>query len=252
MIALRILRSLLLAASGAVIALAQLNLPKDFWNHHSGTLWTSVSVLALLVLVDTAKEVDLYLRAHQIREYDKDLRSALSGAAGSMMTLFGVSWDQVAIRYYRQRSWLHRRRLAPVKAMMAGADVEESHHSIKPGIGLVGTAFETQEAIAIEWAEFVREATFNKRAAWETRPAHERFNMSWGQLQSHTAPPEGMIANPTFAGADGEPYGCVLISGALKLPDLESEGTRRILGELASALEQIGPPPRGWWSAHER
>jgi hypothetical protein len=247
----RTIRALLLALSGAVVTLAQLNLPADFWSHHKGSLWASVSVLALLILMDAGNELTYAFQERQIRTYDKDLRSILSGAAGAMVTLSGVPWDQVAVRYYRKRGWLHRPRLRLVAAIMAGADVEEPRRNIKPGVGVVGTAFKDQEVIIEEWAAFVRQANAERREAWEKRPAESRYGLTWGQLQHQTSRPDAMIASPTFA-ASGDPTGCILLSGALKLPDLESEGTRRILEDLATSLDRLGSPPRGWWRAHER
>ncbi|GAB2572727.1 hypothetical protein [Kribbella endophytica] len=249
MIVLRIVRALLLALSTAVVTLAQLDLPDNFWDRHRTTLWASAAILSLLILINTGHEVTYFVQSRRIREYDKDVRAVLSGAAGRMVTLCGVPWDQVAVRYFRRRSWVRRGRLAPVAAIMAGADVDEPQRHVKAGTGIVGTAFKDQEVVTEEWAALVRQADTEGRKAWEKRPPEHRYGLSWGQLQQ-TAPHSGMIASPTFA-PSGRPNGCILISGELKGPDLESEATRRVLRDLAVALDRLGPPPRGWWSAHE-
>ncbi|MGW6197291.1 hypothetical protein ACWF0M_14205 [Kribbella sp. NPDC055110] len=249
-VALRVARALLLTASTVVVTLAQLNLPSGFWAGHKEMQVASVIVLAVVVLVDTSNEVNYLLQAREIQDYDKDLRSVLSAAAGGMVDL-GVPWDEATVRCYRRRSWLFGRRLGLVGGIKAGADVEEPRHLIRSGVGLVGTAFKDQEIVAEEWAEFVRQGKAEGRALWERRASQERFGMTWGHLQHQTSQPDGMVASPTFP-ASGRPNGCVLLSGPLKRPELESEGIRRILEDLATSLDRIGPPPRGWWRAHER
>jgi hypothetical protein len=82
-------------------------------------------------------------------------------------------------------------------------------------------------------------------------PPRGRYGMNWGQLSSGGTRDQGVLAVPTFDRASGRPTGCVLLSGTLKLDDLQSEGMRHILGDLITALDRLGPPPRGWWSAHE-
>lgn len=247
--AIRILRALLLAASGGVVTLAQLNLPAGLWVRHQGVLWVSAAVLAAIVLADASGEANYLLKARQIREYDRNLRSILSSGLGRAMTVCGADWDQLEVRYYRKRGLLARR-LGLVAAIKAGADLRDAHRVVKSGVGLAGTAFKTQEVVAQAWADYVHEATEAGRAAWEQRPESERFGMMWGELQ-YSPRHEGVIANPIFS-SSGAPVGCILLSGALKLSDLRSEGIERILEGMATSLDLLGEPPRGWWRAHGR
>jgi hypothetical protein len=251
-IVLRGARALLLALSGTVVTLAQLNLPsKDFWDARPEVQWASVVVLALIIGFDTVREVNYFLRVRQIREYELDLRAVLSAAVSGIVSATGTPWDLVAVRYYRRRGLGSRRRLVTVTAIMAGADVQESHREIREGVGLVGMAFTTQEIMAAEWNEFVRIATIQGKQTWDQRAEPDRYGLSWGQLRSSLRA-DGMVASPTFSTANGDPDGCILVSGSLNLTELKSDKTRRVLDDLATVLDRLGPPPPGWWSAHER
>ncbi|WP_328329966.1 hypothetical protein OHA70_07500 [Kribbella sp. NBC_00382] len=251
MIVLRGLRAGLLALSGAVVTLAQLNLPKDFWAKYTEVQWASVVILALLIGLDTVHEFNYFIRVRQIQGYEQDLRAVLSAAISGIVTATGVPWDGVAVRYYRLRGPAYRRRLVPVTAVMAGADLEEARREIRKGAGLVGVAFREQEILAEEWNEFVRVATLQGRKAWEQRSEDARFGLSWGEVRSSLRA-DGMVASPTFASANGKPDGCILVSGILNLAELKSDETRRVLDDLATVLDRLGPPPPGWWSAYER
>ncbi|GAB3896810.1 hypothetical protein [Microbispora bryophytorum] len=251
MIALRLIRAAVMAAAGAIVTLAQLNLPdRRFWEEQTLLQWASVVVLTFFIYYDAVRSVNYSVQAIRIRDYDNDLRSALSAAVSAVVLSTGAPWDEVAVHYYRRRRLLFWRWLIRVGAVLAGADVADARRSIRPDVGIVGTAFSTEMVIAEQWRQFVRTATKQGPRAWAQRDERDRFGLSWGQLR-RSAQPEGIVASPTFA-PNGQPDGCILLSGPFKLSDLTSDEIQRTLDDLATVLDRLGPPPTGWWGAHER
>ncbi|MGC4780625.1 hypothetical protein ACLQ3A_03120 [Micromonospora zamorensis] len=237
------------AAAGAVVTLAQLNLPsRPFWDEQVVAQWLSVSLLAFFICYDAARSVNYALRATRIREYDKDLRAALSAIIASVVESTGAPWDEIAVHYYRRRGILLRRRLFQVAAVQAGADIANATQPIRWGEGVVGVAVDDQVILGEEWRQFVRTATEEGPSAWARRSKRDRYGLTWGQLR-RSAQPQGMIASPTFD-PDGRPEGCILVSGPLKRVDLEGEAMGRTLDNLATVLDRLGQPPSGWWDAH--
>jgi hypothetical protein len=248
---LRLVRAAITAAAGAVVALAQLNLPnKEFWAGLEAVQWASVIVVALFLLYDAVWSVNQAVRARQMREYDADLRAAISSAVASIVDVFGVRWDEVSVQYYRSRRPLLRSALVRVTGVRAGASLTDAGRSFRPGVGLVGTAFAERVLVAEQWREFFQTATRQGPQAWEQRAHEQRYGLSWGQLRRSGAH-DGAVASPTFA-ENGRPNGCIMISGPMKEPDLVSDQMGQIIDSLATLLDQAGPPPAGWWSAHAR
>lgn len=167
----------------------------------------------------------------------------------SVVALATAPWDEIAVHYYRKRGLPGLTRLRRVAAVRAGADVAEVEYPIRPGVGVVGVAFASQEYIGIAWRDFVRAAVNEGRAAWDSHAQDDRYGLSWGQLQASPRP-EGMIASPTFAPISGKPNGCIVLSGTIKLPDLDNVELRQALDGCATVLDRVGRPPKGWWSAH--
>ncbi|GIG93053.1 hypothetical protein [Plantactinospora endophytica] len=251
MIALRLARAAVMAAAGGVVTLAQLSLPSErFWGGQVPLQWASVLVLASYICYDAVLSVNYAVQAGRIQDYDNDIRAALSAMISTMVLSTGVSWDEVGVHYYHRRGVLHRRRLVRVGAIQAGAGITDTQRAFRPGFGIAGTAFSGQEIVAKEWRRFVRDATHQGREAWEERSVDDRFGLDWGQLR-RSAQPEGIVASPTFA-PDGRPNGCILVTGPFKEQDLTSDETRNALDDLATTLDILGPPPPGWWGAHER
>jgi hypothetical protein len=248
-IVLRLVRAAAMAVAGAAVTLAQLNLPsKSFWDGQVRLLWASVIVLAFYICWEAVRSVNYAVQAKQIRSYDNDLRAAVSAAVSATVLATGVPWDEITICYYRRRGVL-RQRLARVGAFSAGAEVTTAQRSTRSGVDVVGTAFATQEIIAVEWRSFVLAATAQGLAKWRERDPDSRYGLTWGQLRrSHQ--PEGVVASPTFD-VRGKPDGCILLTGPLKEHDLCGDEMRRTLDDLATVLDLIGPPPPGWWGAHE-
>jgi hypothetical protein len=239
----------------AVVTAAQLNLPnKDVWQHSAAVVaqWASIALLALFIFDNEVRQVTHLLRATRVREYDRDLRSGLSQVLCAVVDLTGARWDEIEVSYYRPRRDLSlRRRLVRVCSLRLGTGTPHGAASWGLRTGVVGTAFAGQEAIGVNWGTFAREAVQGGKTAWDSRSTEDRYGMNWGQMSSWDTRDQGVLAVPTFDRASGRPTGCVLLSGALKLDDLNSEGMRHILGDLITALDRLGPPPRGWWTAHE-
>src|SRR5688572_22401154 len=117
-IPLRLARAAVLATAGAVVTLAQLGLPsKKLWDGQEAVLWASVMIVALFICHDAVREVNYAVQAARIRDYDNDLRAAMSAAVSSVVLSTGVAWDEVAVRYYRRRGVLGRYCLAQVCAV---------------------------------------------------------------------------------------------------------------------------------------
>jgi hypothetical protein len=250
-IAFRLTRAGVTAAAGAVVTLAQLNLPSSgFWDEQVVLQWLSVIAVAFFICYEAVRSVNYAVRAARIREYDNDLRAALSTVITRIVDSTGVAWDEISVRYYRRRGPALRRRMVQVAAVRAGADIAEARHPIRAGEGVVGVAVAEQVIISVQWRQFVRTATSAGPIAWAARSKPDRYGLSWGQLR-RSSQPEGVVASPTFDRA-GRPDGCILVSGPLKSPDLAGEVMRQTLDELATALDQLGGPPAGWWGARER
>ncbi len=244
-------RAVMLPAAGAVVTLAQLGLPNaQFWERQTSLQWASVVALAIFALYEAVRSVNYAVQAAHIREYDNNLRACLSVVISMAVQITGAPWDELSVRYYRTRGTFLWRRLELVAAVCAGANIVDSHRVFSPGVGLVGTAFSEQVILCEEWGEFVRTATEQGPGAWMKRDKSERYGLSWGQLR-RSDQPDGVVASPTFA-LSGRPDGCILLSGPLKLADLTGDEMRRTLDELAAALDQLGSPPMGWWSTHDR
>ncbi|MEU7615910.1 hypothetical protein AB0B27_07400 [Micromonospora rifamycinica] len=251
MIALRLARALVMAAAGAAVTLAQLNLPSArFWEQQVLLQWASVAALSTLVIYDAFRSLGYAIQESQIRNYDNDLRASLSVVISRLVKLTGVSWDEITVRYYRRRGVLFWGRLDLVMALAAGAKVSDSQTSVRPGVGIAGTAFSEEVMLAEEWGRFVREATQQGPVQWAQREPRHRYGLSWGQLR-RSDQPDGVVASPTFA-LDGQPDGCIVVSGSLKRVDLLGDEVRRTLDDLATVLDRLGPPPKGWWGAHDR
>jgi hypothetical protein len=235
------------------VTLAQLNLPnKTFWNQYSFLLWISTGVLACFVLVETIHSVDFMLRARQLRDFRENLRALSTAVIAEVVDSTGAPWDEVGVRLYRRRGIGTRQRLALMLATKAGADTDEDLRSIKMGQHVAGVACTERVRIAEQWAEFIRIATDQGPAAWDSRSASQRYGLNWGQMRrSASAAPGGVVASPTF-NADGEVDGVIIITGPLKMADLAAEPMRRTLDDVAGTLDRLGPPPRGWWAANER
>ncbi|MFI1995303.1 hypothetical protein [Actinoplanes sp. NPDC020271] len=239
----------------AVVTAAQLNLPtKEVWQHPTAVAmqWASIAILALFIFDSEVRQVTHLVRASRVREYDLDLRAELSQLLCAVVDLTGARWDEIEVTYYRlRRNLFLRRRLVRVASLRLGAGTSHTAASWTIRTGVVGTAFAAQEAIGVDWASFTQQAVAGGKGAWEQLPVPQRYGMNWGQLISAGTRAQGVLAVPTFERGSGLPTGCILLSGALKLDDLNSEGMRHVLGDLATALDRLGSPPRGWWTAHE-
>jgi hypothetical protein len=242
-----------LALATAVVALAQLALPnRAFWQGQPAVVaqWVSVSAMAAFIVVTEVRTVSVLLRSKAFHAYDLDLRAVLSATLCRVVELTGAPWDELTVCYFRPKGLPWGRRLIRTASVMLGAGGADAPASAGPGEGLVGAAFARRVILAEDWGEFVRTATDQGPTAWEARDPDLRYGLKWGQLR-RSANSRGMLASPTF-GVDGAPDGCILLSGALKLSDLTTYEMRRMLEDLATALDRIGPPPRGWWSYRER
>ena len=250
-IALRLVRAALLGLATAVVALAQLHLPSEnFWTKYELLQWLSVFVLAFFILAEGVASVSSAVQASRIREYDNDVRTTLTAAVVQVVQITGSPWDEVAARYYRLRGrWLWQR-LTVVTAIEAGARVSDAQRSIRPGVGVVGVAVTSQEGVVERWREFAQAATQEGREAWEKRAASSRYGLSWGQLR-RSIKAEGVVAFPTFDASGDLANGCILLSGAVKLEPSSVEKIQDILESTATSLDKAGPPPRGWWAAHD-
>ncbi|MFF5181827.1 hypothetical protein ACFY2Q_27710 [Micromonospora sp. NPDC000316] len=245
----RLVRAAITAAAGAVVTLAQLNLPnKELWARLEAVQWVSVIVVTLFLLYDAFWAANQAVRARQMREYDADLRAAISSTVTSIVDALGVRWDEVSVQYYRSRRLLLRPTLVRVTGVRAGARLTDAGRSFRPGVGLVGTAFAEQVLIAEQWRDFFQTATRQGPQAWKQRAHQQRYGLSWGQLR-RSGGHDGAVASPTFA-ENGRPNGCIMISGPLKEADLVSDEMGQIIDSLATTLDQVGPPPAGWWSVH--
>jgi len=247
----RLARSTIAALAGAIVTLAQLNLPsKPFWDGLSALLYISVVTVALFVVYEAVLSCDQALQVRRIREYETTMAHALSAAVRLVVEEFGVAWDQVAVYHYQSRWTWRGKRLGRVTAVRAGAPVTEAPLRLRLGQGVPGSAFMTQELIAEEWRDFAQQAVIAGRAAWDARPSDQRYGLNWGEL-NNSERPEGQVSNPQFDNA-GKPVGCTVVSGPLKPADLTSQQMRRILSDLATTMKQTGPAPRGWWTYCDR
>jgi hypothetical protein len=248
---LRLTRAAIAAVAGSVVTLAQLNLPSEqFWERIVAMQWAAVVAAALLLCYDAVRSVNQVARYGRTREYDNNLRAAMSATVAMIVNTFGTPWDELTVQYYRARRFLWWRRLVRVGGIRAGASSEDLQRGVRPSFGLVGAAYSELVIIAEQWQDFVRNATKQGPEAWAGRNARDRYGLSWGQLR-RLPRPEGVVASPTFD-FKGRPDGCVQVAGPLKLADLTSDAMRQVLDDLATVLDRLGPPPAGWWGTHER
>jgi hypothetical protein len=252
----RIARSAVIAAAGAVVTLVQLNLPsKLFWTHLIAIQWCCVAIVALYTSYEAAQTANQAVRYRSIAEYEKNLRAAMSATVTSIVTSFSTPWDEVAVYCYRSHKFLWRERLAFVGGMRAGAAPADIDPYFLSGAGLVGMAFTREEVIAVNWREIVTSAFINGKVKWNERKPERRYNMNWGQLQRNwgqlqrSPRLDGMAASPVF-NVDGRTIGCVVVSGPLKVSDLESEAMRKVFSDIAATLDELGAPPSGWRRMH--
>jgi uncharacterized membrane protein YkvI len=81
---LRLVRAAVTATAGAAVTLAQLNLPsRQFWESLVAIQWASVVVVALFLCYDAVWSINQAVQAARIREYDNDLRAAMSATVRS-------------------------------------------------------------------------------------------------------------------------------------------------------------------------
>ncbi|GIE96183.1 hypothetical protein Ari01nite_36480 [Paractinoplanes rishiriensis] len=248
---LRLVRAVITAAAGAVVMLAQLNLPsKEFWAAQELVQWVSVALVAFSVFYDAAVAVTNAIHDAEVRKYEDGLRQAMSATIGRIVEDFDAPWDKVAVYYYLARRVSYFRHLARVDGVRAGIAAAEMEHRFRLGVGIVGVAFLERDIVALEWRDFARAANIKGPQAWERRPARQRYGLTWGQLR-RSPPEDGMVASPTY-GPDGKPVGCILVCSPLKRATLGSDAMRQILDQCAATLDRLGPPPKGWWRRHER
>ncbi len=248
MVVWRLLRATLVAVAGAIITLAQLNLPKGWWQRHEALEWTAVGLLVVITVLEAAGEISLSRQDQRIRKYDQKVRITLSAVVVQIYDIVGADWPTVEVRYYRRLG--RRRRLHRIGAVMAGADFDNGEPPIKIGTGFVGSAFQAEHRLAINWGAFYRAAAKAGPEMWEQRSAADRYNLSWAQLQSTADPHEGMLARPTFA--NNQIRGCLVVGGKITRTDLLTSKMQAIIDSAAAAIEQAGSPPQGWRRQHGR
>jgi hypothetical protein len=249
----RLLRTTVTGAAVAVVTLALLNLPSArFWQLLVAVQLGSVALIAAFLFYDAIWQIVLVVQAKRIRDYESDLHAAMGAAVASIVDAFGAPWDEIAVCYYRARSFSRWRRLVRVGAVRAGAALTEVEveRELRTGIGPVGVAFAEMSVIREEWQDFIREAKDKGVTAWHRRTNRERYGLTWGQVW-RSWQPAGVVARPTFNLA-GRPDGCILIAGPIKPADLPSEQMLSIVNDCAAVADEIGPPPKGWWRMHGR
>jgi hypothetical protein len=252
----RVLAAVTVALATVVVTTAQLNLPsKEFWQNAVAVRaqWAGVGVLAVFVVVTELRQIGQLAGAARVRTYDLDLWAALSQVLCAVVERTEARWDEVEVSFYRRRpGLLPWRPLVRVASLRLGAASAHAAPSWPSGVGVVGAAYASGEALMVNWERFRHEAVQEGKTAWDKRETSQRYGMNWGQLVSGGARDRWVLAAPTFHRGSGGAMGCVLLSGGLKADNMTVEGLRPVLEDLATALDRLGPPPRGWWAFHDR
>ena len=249
-------RAIVLAASSAAIAAAQLNLPnKTYWPGRTYLLYASLVALAYLVIAEAVRVSLPSIQARKVREYEQNIRSALNAGVKEVVNKFPVDWEDVGVHAFLARGLPPFRRLVNVGGIRLSAKPSMTRPVWHPGKGVVGQAFRLQTPHAENWEAYFQNAnsagrsTWNHHAKWYQLPfpAWGRpFGLSWGELQL-TADYKGIVAKPIFA-SGGKLVGCVVVDAPLSVQDLTGAAMQDILRDVAGAVVLAGVPPRAWLS----
>jgi hypothetical protein len=232
--------------SVAAVALAQLNIPSDFWAAQKTPLFLAVVILSLEAGGEIARSAIALTRAERLRQYDNDIRAALSAAVAGVVEKFGSPWDEIAVYRYEVKGHWRWRRLFCVEAIRAGAPVRLTDRAIPIDHGVSGVAVSDELITFKEWETFARSAVSAGRGAWEDLDRRSRFGLEWGDLM-RSERPKGIISCPTFD-TNGKVEGCVTLTGPLHTFELMDSAMQTIVSDLANAFSIVGRAPRGWRS----
>jgi len=236
-------RAVLIAAAMAIVLLAQLSLPdEESWKANKHLLYASVGLLALQELLrhtGGGRHVD------RVRRYEADMKAVLGGGLKAVATELGVSFDQVGVHAFLARGRWRLRKLANVGGLRLGTTPSLLRSDWRPGKGLAGRAWNTQNCEAADWRAITRRALAEGRAAWEGQPPDHTYRLTWAEIQL-TRDYRGVVAAPVYD-ARHRLIGCVTVDAPLPVSKLIGDAMAGILSDVAVGVAAIGQPPLAWW-----
>jgi hypothetical protein len=149
------LRALLIAASSAMVTLAQLNLPKNYWNKHSAWLYVATGTFSLMAFWEVVRNAVLSIQSDAVRAYEREIRGHLSEAMLSTKDKFPqADLMLVGVHAFRIRGIPPFRRLVNVGSLRLGTFPTLASPKWRRGKGVVGLAWESEHTIVEDWEVF--------------------------------------------------------------------------------------------------
>ncbi len=237
-------RAIVFAAATTIVLLAQLSLPdKASWEANATLLYGCVGLLAvqeILRFTGSGRHAD------RVRTYEADMKAVLGAGLTAVARDLNVPFDQIGVHAFLARGRGRFRTLANVGGLRLGSRPSLVRSSWRPGKGLAGKAWDTQEQAAADWQRIAGVARTGGRVAWESLPPEQSYRLSWAEIQL-TREYRGVVAAPVFD-ADNRLIGCVTIDAPLPVSRLNGDTMAGILADVARGVAGTGYPPASWWT----
>lgn len=239
----RLLKVAVSGVSVAVVTLAQLNLPSaGFWAHQRPAQYLAVVALVVVSGVEVFGSVVDRVQLPRVRQFEQELRAVLSAGISQLAHNSTADWREIGVSAYHARGLPWVRRLVLVDNLRLGTGPKFGVRW-RPGRGVVGTAYQQQDLLSVDWESYFKSAESGGPAAWLARGDLDRFGLSWGELM-RTKALVGIAACPVFS-ENGELIGVVCVEAPT---DLSTQRIGETMRDIANAVGDLGAPPASWWS----
>jgi hypothetical protein len=234
-------RAVVLAASTAIITLAQLNKPsKEYWDGRGLLLYLATALFATAVAQELIALGFKSLTAHKVREFERNVRTHLSEALIDLQALYAVApMTAIGVHAFRIRGLPPFWALSNIGGLRLGDSPYMSRPRWRKGHGVVGRAWKESRVIIEDWADYYKQSNAAGPQSWKKKNCP--YGLSWGLLQL-TSDYKGIIAVPIYGHK-----GSVSIDAPLTKAQLEHPKVTSILTTLARRVGDLGSPPAAWW-----
>ncbi|GAB2851417.1 hypothetical protein [Lentzea nigeriaca] len=239
----RLTKVLVGAVSVAVATMAQLNLPNSgFWGQHRAEQYLAVGGLVAMAVAEVLGSVVDHVQMPRVRQFEQELRAVLSAGISQLAVSSVADWRDIGVSAYHARGvpWLRRLVLVDSLRLCSGPKLGSRW---RPGRGVIGTAYEQEDLLAVDWESYFKSAESGGPNSWRARSDLDRFGLSWGELM-RTKALVGVAACPVWS-EGGKLTGVVCVEAPA---DLSAAGVGAIIRDIAIAVGDLGTPPASWWN----
>ncbi|GAB3745153.1 hypothetical protein GCM10027598_81160 [Amycolatopsis oliviviridis] len=239
----RLTKVIVSALSVAITTMAQLNLPNaGFWPDRRPVLYLAIAGLVTIAGIELFGTVVDRLQLPRVRGFEQELRAVLSAGISQLAHHSPAAWREIGVSAYQIRGLRWSRRLVLVDSLRLGTGPKVGVRW-RPGLGVIGTAYQQQDLLSVDWESYFKSAESAGPTAWQARTELDRFGLSWGELM-RTKALVGVTACPVY-GENGDLIGVVCADAPT---DLSSQQVGATMRDIANAVGDLGTPPASWWS----